>query len=165
MPKYDKSQYSLPEVYKFYKRRCKERDVVPVDYKLHKRILDAWGSKVVEYLAAGKDVKLHSGLATLQIRKRKCSSYVDFKASKEAGKAVRKSNVHSGFFSAKVRWTRHYTKIHSRGWKFEPSRTLVKAIVKVMRTPRGHMQYVQKAKVTRHEEHRRSMYTKQILDL
>jgi len=148
VPKYDKSQYKLFEVYRFYKARCKERGVEPVDYKQHKLILDTWGNKFVEYLAAGKDVKLHSGLATLRIRKKKKTTYIDFKASKEAGKAVRKSNVHSGFYIAKVGWTRHFTKIASRGWMFIPSRKLVLALVKVMRTPGGHRQYVIKAIVT-----------------
>jgi len=142
MPKYDKNQYSLYDVYRFYRKRCKERNVEPVTYREHKLILDTWGNKVVEYLQAGKDIKLYGGLATLRIRKTKRSSYIDFKASKEAGRAIRKSNVHSGFYIAKVGWTRHYTKIASRGWKFEPSRKLVLAIVKVMRTPGGHRQYV-----------------------
>lgn len=164
MPKYDKSQYSLRNVYRLYKLRCAARGFEPVDHKLHKLILDTWGNTVVSYLAAGKDVKLHNGLASLQVRKTKRESYVDFKASKEAGRVIRKSNSHSGFFVAKVRWTRHYTKIHSRGWRFIPSRKLVKAIVVVMRTPRGHTQYVQKAKITKHEHQRRSMYNKQILD-
>ena len=88
MPKYDKSQYSLKKVYSHYRKRCKERGVEPVDFKKHKLILDTWGLKVVEYLAAGKDVQLHSGLASLQIRKKRVESYVDFKASREAGKAV-----------------------------------------------------------------------------
>jgi len=156
MPKYDKNQYSLPEVYRFYKARCKERGVEPVDYKQHKLILDTWGNKFVEYLAAGKDVKLHSGLATLRIRKKKKTTYIDFKASREAGKAVRKSNVHSGFYVAKVGWTRHYTKIASRGWKFEPSRKLIKALVKEMRTPGGHRQYVIKAEVTQKDKEKQA---------
>ena len=164
MPKYDKNQYSLREVYSHYKIRCKERGVAPVDYKKHKLILDTWGSKVVEYLALGKDVKLHSGLATLSVRKRVGSSYVDYKETKKAGRAVRLSNSHSGFFIARVRWSRHYTKVHSRGWRFMPSRKLILALVKVMRTPRGHMQFVQKARVTKHEYQRRSMYNKQILN-
>lgn len=163
MPKYDKSQYSLQKVYSFYKRRCKERGIEPVDYRDHKLILDTWGLKVIEYLQAGKDVKLHSGLATLQIRKTKQTSYVDFKASRDAGKVIRKSNVHSGFYVARVRWTRHYTKIASRGWKFEPSRRLVLAIVKVMRTPGGHRQYVIKAKVTQKSKEQVA-YKNQILN-
>lgn len=163
MPKYDKSQYSLKKVYSHYRKRCKERGVEPVDFKKHKLILDTWGLKVVEYLAAGKDVQLHSGLASLQIRKKRVESYVDFKASREAGKAVRKSNAHSGFFVSVVRWTRHYTKIHSRGWKFIPSRKLVIKLTDVMKTPGGHRTFVQKARMTRHEHQRRSMYNKQIL--
>lgn len=163
MPKYDKSQYSLLQVYQFYKKRCKEREVVPVSYKEHKLILDTWGQKVIEYLQAGKDVKLHSGLATLRIRKVKQTSYVDFKASRDAGKVIRKSNVHSGFYIAKVGWTRHYTKIASRGWKFDPSRRLVLAIVKVMRTPGGHRQYVKKAQITQ-KSRARAAYKNQILN-
>lgn len=163
MPKYDKNQYSLPEVYRFYKGRCKVRGKEPVDYKTHKLILDTWGDLVVEYLRAGKDVKLHSGLATLQIRKVKCASYVDFKASKEAGRAVRKSNVHSGFYSAKLRWTRHYTKIASRGWRFDASRKLAKAISKVMKAPGGHRCFSIRAKVTP-KIHQKAAYKRQILN-
>lgn len=163
MPKYDKSQYNLIKVYRFYKDRCKKRNVEPVDFKTHKLILDTWGTRVIEYLALGKDVKLHSGLSTLCIRKVKQASYVDFKASKEAGRAIRKSNVHSGFYVAKVRWTRHYTKISSRGWRFEPSRKLALAIVKVMKTPGGHRNFVKKAKVTQ-KVRGKAVYKHQILN-
>ena len=163
MPKHDKCQYSLREVYSFYKNRCKEREHTPVDYKMHKLILDTWGSIVSEYIVAGKDVKLHSGMATIRIRKFKRATYVDSKASKEAGRAVRKSNSHSGFYTTRVGWTRHYTTVNSRGWRFRPCRKLAQAIVAVMKTPGGHTQYVKKAKVTSHEHQRKSMYNKQIL--
>lgn len=165
MPKFDKNQYLLSDVYKFYKQRCKERGVVPVTYKEHKNILDTWGRTVVQYLSKGKDVKLHSGLSILCVRKTKTATYVDFKESKKAQDVVSMSNAHSAFYVARTRWRRHYTTISSSGWSFKASSRLARAIHNQMIVPGGHRVYVRQSRVTSKENQRKSMHTKHILNL
>jgi hypothetical protein len=159
MPKYDKNQYTLPEVYAFYKEQTKD----PVDYKLHKAILDLWGNKVIEYLLQGKDIRLHRGLSILGIRKHIRETYIDRQASKEAGRTIRASNIHSGFYGAVTYWRRHYTSFSSGGWGFYPTRKLNRALSAVMQTPRGHMRFVKRAKVTNNQHRAGIVYTNNMI--
>ena len=161
MPKVDKSQILLGEVYNHYRSITQD----PVDYKQHKEVLDLWGEKVVEALLLGKDVKLHGGLATLGIRKKLKRTYIDKKASKELGREVRRSNSHSNFYGAKVHWRRHYTTFNSSGWVFNPSRALQRGLSAVMKTPKGHTVYLQRAMATSKKNQSRSIYVKKVIGL
>ncbi|MBV1928209.1 MAG: hypothetical protein KUG81_01690, partial [Gammaproteobacteria bacterium] len=143
MPKYNKNQYSLDQVYAFYCSRVPN----PVSFKEHKKILEAWGDKVVEYLVAGKDVKLHGGLSLIGVRKYESQTYTDHQESKRQGKLIKKSNVHSGFYAAKIYWRRRYTKINSSSWTFVASRNLAKAISSVMKVKGGHLRFSKRANV------------------
>ena len=58
MPKYNKHQYSLDEMYAFYKGSTSNH----VSKELFKQVLEVWGTKVNEYLLLGKDIKLHHGM-------------------------------------------------------------------------------------------------------
>lgn len=159
MPKVDKKQITLPQVYKHYKTTTDN----PVDYKIHKQILDAWGELVNEFLLQGKDVKLHNGMSTLGIRKKIKRTFIDKKASREAGKEIRSSNVHSGFYGANVFWRRHYTTFNSSGWGFFPSRALHRGLAKVMKTAGGHLRFMQRAMVTSKNEQAKSIYNKKVI--
>jgi len=161
MPKYNKNQYLLPEVYAFYKEQTEN----PVDYKTHKQILDTWGTKVTEYLLQGKDIRLHKGLSILGVRKHIRETYVDRVASKKAGKLVRASNIHSGFYGAVIYWRRHYTSFSSSGWAFHPTRELKRALSQVMQTPAGHRRFVKKAKVVASAKRAREVYANNMIRL
>ena len=161
MPKHNKHQIPLTEVYKHYKENAKN----PLDYKTHKLVLDTWGELVSDAIAEGKDIKLFSGLATLGVRKKKCKTYIDKRASKEAGKIVRSSNSHSGFFNAKVLWKRHYTRFSSANWSFHTTKALQKKITAVMSEMDGHKRYLQKMNIAVNEDHRKAIYNKKVLGL
>tara|TARA_R110000772_G_scaffold27361_12_gene69653 strand:- start:895 stop:1344 length:450 start_codon:yes stop_codon:yes gene_type:complete len=144
MPKFNKNQYTLKQVYAHYKERVKD----PVEYKEHKDILDLWGDKVVDVLLEGKDIRIGSGLSVLCIRKKKKPTYVNFKESKEKGRKIKSSNAHSGFYIARVVWRRHYTRINSSNWSFEPCRTLQRKLSEIMKTYLGHTRFTQQLSVT-----------------
>jgi hypothetical protein len=158
MPKHNKHQYSLTEVYTHYKKSV----TTPVDQKVYKLILDTWGKIVNDYLLAGKDVKLQQGLSTLGVRKKERRTYIDAKESKAAGRAVVKSNSHSGFYGARIYWRRHYTVINSIGWEFRPTRALSRALGVIMKMPLGHTTFVKRALVTRDVEQSKSTYNKKV---
>lgn len=159
MPKYDKNQYSLKQVYRFYVEGVDD----PVSYKEHKAILDLWGSKVNDALLSGKDVKLHNGLSVLCIRKYIKKTYVNKALSKKKGELVKSPNVHSSFYGASVRWRRHYTRFNSAGWSFYPSKKLKKGLNKVMTANMGHTRFVKKATATSKQEQARSIYVKKVI--
>lgn len=161
MPKHNKNQIPLTEVYKHYKDNTEK----PLDYKTHKAVLDLWGKKVREALVEGKDIKLYHGLSSLGIRKRVKKTYIDKRASSEAGKIIRRSNSHSGFFAAKLLWRRHYTKFNSNNWGFHTCRELQSMITDVMSTLNGHLRYMQKALIPTTEKQRKYAYTKNVLKL
>ena len=161
MPKVDKKQVTLPQVYQHYKNTTED----PVDYKTHKQVLDTWGELVNEYLLQGKDVRLQSGMSTLGIRKKIKRTYIDRKASKQAGKEVRAVSTHSGFYGAKVWWRRHYTTFNSSGWGFFPSRALHRGLAAIMKSAGGHLRYMQRATVTAEDSHAKSVYKKKVIGL
>jgi len=130
-------------IYQQYKKTVDN----PVDYKTHKKVLDTWGEVLVSYLLEGKDVRLHSGMSVLGIRKKKKRTYVDRQASKKAGKLVIKLNTHSGFYHARVYWRKNYTQYSAKGWVFKPARALSRALGAVMQQPHGHAKFVKQAKV------------------
>jgi nucleoid DNA-binding protein len=163
MPKFNKNQYSLPEAYKFYKTTTTTTE--PVSYKQYKLILDTWGEKIIEYLLLGKDVKLHSGLSTLGIRKKIKRTFINRKESKRRGTLIKSSNIHSGFYVASVYWRRHYTAFSSGGWTFIATRQFKKELSKVMLAPLGHTRYVQRAIAVSNQKHARATYNKKILKL
>lgn len=144
MPKFNKNQYSLLQAYSFYKSLVES----PVSYKEYKLILDLWGEKVVAALLNGEDVRLHNGLSVLQIRKVFDTTYVDFKATKEKGRVIKRSNATSNFYRAKIRWKRHYTKINSSSWAFMPTRKFSRELSQVMQSYLGHTRFLEKAKIT-----------------
>jgi hypothetical protein len=158
MPKFNKQQYSLREMYMFYKKTCTS----PVTITEYKHILEVWGDKVNEYVIQGKDVKLYHGLSVIGVRKRIKPFYVDGKASREAKKVIRKPNTHSGGFGAHVMWRRHYTTMSTRGWEFEPSRVLSRGVSTIMKMPGGHTTYVQKARAASTEVQRRALYNRNV---
>lgn len=143
MPKVNKGQISLREVYQFYKKNTK----TCVDYKTHKAILDLYGTKMNEYLLEGRDVDFFAGMSKIGFRKRYQTTYVDYKASKEAKRVIRRSNSKSGNFTAYLYWPRTKTKINSKFWKFVGSRKLKRAVVPLMQELRGHTRYVERAKM------------------
>ncbi|HEC44439.1 hypothetical protein LCGC14_0984230 [marine sediment metagenome] len=161
MPKHNKNQYSLQQVYQWYKNSVND----PVDYKTHKLVLEVWGTVFSEYILAGKDIKLQQGLSVLGVRKKEKHTYVDRRASKLAGKLVLKPNTHSGFYGANVYWRRHYTVCNSKGWVLRPCRKLSRALGVIMKQPYGHTRYVKRAMVSRKEEHRKAFYNKKVLKL
>lgn len=158
MPKHNKNQYTLKEVYRWYTKRVEE----PVSYKVHKEVLDLWGDTVVEYLLKGKDVKLQQGISVLGIRKKEKRTYVDRLASKLAGKRVIVQNSHSGFYGASVYWRRHYTTINSKGWSFRPTREFARKLGDVMQEHLGHTRFVKRARVARTVEQSKSIQRKTI---
>jgi hypothetical protein len=161
MPKLNKNQCSLREVYNWYKGRT----VDPVDYKIHKLVLDVWGSIINEFLLEGKDIKLQQGLSVLAIRKREQKMYVDRRASRLAGKRVMMPNSHSGYYAASIYWGRRRTGCNSKGWSFIPSRKLARSLVTVMRQPYGHARFVKRARVARTEKHREGFYKYKVLKI
>lgn len=161
MPRHNKNQYPLPDVYKWYKSRV----LSPVDYKTHKLVLDVWGDVIIEYLLLGKDIKLHQGLSLLAVRKRPQKTYIDRKASKEYGKLVRKPNSHSGFFRAYIYWKKRYMRRSNKGWSFRASRKLSRALANVMQGYMGHTRFVQRAKIARNEEFRKLLYNQKVQKL
>ena len=158
MPKHNKNQYTLKEVYRWYTKKVEN----PVSYKVHKEVLDAWGDVMVEFLLEGKDIKLQQGMSVLGIRKKEKRTYVDRQASKKAGKLVVVQNSHSGFYGASIYWRRHYTTINSKGWSFRPSRELARGLADVMHTPLGHTKFVKRARVARTVEQSKSIQRKTI---
>ena len=158
MPKHNKNQYTLQEVYRWYSKRVE----TPISYKDHKKVLDTWGDVVNEFLLSGKDVKLAQGMSILGIRKKEKRTYVDRKASKIEGKLVVKQNSHSGFYGASVYWRRHYTTINSKGWVFRPTRELARALADVMVKPLGHTRFVKRARVARTVQQSKSIQRKTI---
>jgi len=159
MPKLNKNQIQLREVYKHYEKKVEN----PVDYKTHKNILDTWGTIVNRYLVEGRDVQLHERLSKLGVRKFASRSYVDFKASKIAGKEVRVSNIHSNFYGARVYWNSHGTRINVKGWVFRPTKELKLAIKDVMIKPQGHTTYIKNAE--KHNKKAAEAYRTKILKL
>jgi len=138
MPKYDRNQYLLKDVYKHYKSRVDD----PVDYKTHKLILDTWGDVVVRYLMEGRDVQLQERLAKIGIRKNECKAVVDYPESKRQQKRVLRSNSHSGFYAARLYWNSHGTRFNSKGWVFQASRNLKAELFKVMSKIGGHRTFL-----------------------
>jgi hypothetical protein len=161
MPKFNKNQYTLNAVYKHYKTTTTK----PVTFKEHKLILDTWGQKVNEYLLLGKDVKLHSGLSLLGIRKKVKKTFINKRESKLQKTLVKSSNVHSGFYGASVYWRRHYTAFNSNGWVFYPTRELNRALGKVMLSPQGHTRYSKRAIAAGSQEKAKAIYNKNVLKL
>ena len=159
MPKVDKNQFKLAEMYRFYSKSVKS----PVSYKDHKLILDTWGRTVSEYLMEGKDVNFLAGLSTLGVRKEIKFTYTDFKASKEQGRRVIKPNTHSGNYGARVYWRRSRTRFKSSGWKFVPSRVLSRGIASVMKRLLGHTVFVQRARA--YNKHAKNAYNKKVLKI
>ena len=159
MPKVDKGQIPLDKAYQFYKENTEN----PVAKEVYKKVLDTWGELCVEALVEGKDIKFFSGMATVGVRKRVRPTYVDFKASREAGKEIRRSNSISNNYVAYVQWARSRTSVNSKGWKLVPSRKLQRALVPVMRTLRGHTRYVEKAKMF--NKHALHQYKKKVLKI
>ena len=158
MPKFNKNQYKLKEVYKFYKTSVTK----PVAYKEFKLILDTWGDLVNEYLLEGKDVKLHNGLSIIGIRKRIKRTFINKKESKRRGMLIKSSNAHSGFYGARVLWRRHYTTFNSSGWVFQPSRELNRALARIMLSPQGHTRFTKRAIATKSIDQAKSIYNKKI---
>lgn len=158
MPKFNKNQVKLKDAYTFYKKSVKN----PVSYQEYKLILDTWGRLVVDYLVAGKDIKLHHGLSVIGIRKKDKPTYVDKLESRKQGRLIKKSNAHSGFFGARVFWRRHYTTFSSMGWVFRPTRLLQSKLNAVMSTPGGHRNFLMRATVTRTLEQATSTYNKKV---
>lgn len=159
MPKVDKQQFKLPEVYREYKKNTTN----PVDYKTHKLVLDTWGLFAIEFLLKGRDVQLHGGLSSIGVRKYKQFTYTDLKESKEKGKQIIKVNTHSGNYAARLYWRRNRTRYDSRGWKFVPSRLTSRAIAKVMQTPKGHTNFVKKIRI--YNKKAKKIYGKNILNI
>jgi hypothetical protein len=158
MPRYDKKQYSLLEMYAVYTKSC----VTPVTFKVFKTILELWGSEVNASLLEGKDVRLYHGMSSLGVRKKEKPFYVDKKVSRELKTKVVRPNTHSGGYGARIMWKRHYTIMNSQGWEFEPSRKLSRGLAAVMKMPGGHTNFVQRAMVTRDLESARSVYNKKV---
>lgn len=156
MPKVNKNQYTLLEVYKHYKKSTEE----PVDYKTHKAILEAWGDTVVEFLVDGRDVPLYKGLSKIGVRKRVRINYVDFRASKLAGRRIIKSNAHSDFYVGYLYWNTHKTKIFVKGWALRTSAHLAGLIGDVFKTHKGHTKFVQVA--TAHNQQAKAEFNRKI---
>lgn len=158
MPKYKKYIYLSAEVYANYVKGVAE----PLSKKDHNIVLETWGAVVAEHLLAGKDVKLHEGMSTLSIRKaRGPKTYIDYKASKEQRRQVRAPNTISDYYKARIMWSRHYTRVFSKGWIFKPYRTLARSLAQVMKTPGGHRTYG--IKTTRHGSKAAQHYRTKIL--
>lgn len=158
MPKFNRNQYTVNEMYAHYVKTTQN----PVDKETFKTTLDVWGTIVNEYILQGRDVKFPHGLSTIGVRKREKPVYVDYKASREQGRRVMRSNSHSGFYGARVMWRRHYTTMNTRGWEFEPSRELSRGVAAVMKMPGGHTNFVKKAVVTSNETQSKSTYNKKV---
>jgi hypothetical protein len=159
MPKINRNTIPLQKVYAYYKNKSKEK----VSKKVFKQILDLYGEEFVKFLLEGKDVKIHSGLSVMGVRKDVKFTYTDFKASKEQGKRVLKPNTHSGNYGAKVYWGRGRTKINSRGWRFTPNRSLSRGISKVMKQYLGHTTFVKRIKV--YKDGADAAYRKKVLNI
>lgn len=158
MPKYNKRQYSLSEVYEFYTQSCK----TPVPLAQFKLVLELWGSEVNAALLQGKDIKLYHGLSTIGVRKKEKPYYIDKKASRELKTKVRRPNTHSGGYGARIAWRRHYTTMNTAGWEFEPSRELSRSLAVVMKMPGGHTNFVQRAMVSRTPEQAKKSYNTKV---
>lgn len=161
MPKHNKRQIPLSEVYAHYKETTDK----PVDYKTHKKVLDLWGKLAREALAEGKDIKLFAGLASLGVRKRKKHTFIDRKQTALQKKRVMATNSHSGFFTAKCLWRRRYTTVNSVGWSFHSSKALQMLITNVMNTLGGHSTYLQRAQSAYNDEARKKMYNSKVVGL
>lgn len=144
MPKLDKGQIPLEKVYARYRRNVKN----PVDYKTHKLILDTWGLIVIEHLVQGESIEMYGRLSTLAVHKKEAKLHTDFLESKRQKKWVRVPNVHSDFYLAYVYWAKQMTKVRVKGWAFKPTATFKKALGKVMKTKRGHTNFMKKAWMT-----------------
>ena len=161
MPKFNKNQYTLKQVYAHYLATTTN----PVSFEQHKLILDTWGKCVNKYLLAGHDVKLHKGLSIIGVRKKIKRTFINRKECKKQKTLVKSSNIHAGFYGASVYWRRHYTSFNSRGWAFIPTRELNRALGKVMLTPLGHTNFIQQAIATSNKEQAKASYNKKILKL
>lgn len=161
MPKVDKNQLSLNETYKFYKNNTLPKN--RVSYSEHKEILELWGKEFNKALLVGKDIRLYSGLSKLGVRKRKQFTYTDFKASKIAKKRIIRPNTHSGNYVANIYWARTKTKVNSKDWKFIPSRELSRSLSMVMKTPRGHTNFVER--MNKYNKTAQKVYTQNVLNI
>lgn len=159
MPKYNKNQYLLREVYDHYLTRTDD----PVDYKTHKLILDTWGGIVNRYLLEGRDVQLQERLSRLGIRKKIGKVYKDPFASKLAGRQVLMPNTHSDNYIAKLHWRSHGARIAVKGWTFLPTRELKQGIKRIMLMPGGHRMFFEIA--TKHNQKAAEAYKTKVLKM
>jgi len=104
---------------------------------------------------------MSSLLVVKKIKKR----YVDYKESKIQKKKVYKSNVHSGFFGARIFWKSHYASYALKGWEFRPHRNLSRALAGVMNTPGEHRRYMERVIATTNVGAQKSVYAKTIFKL
>lgn len=161
MPKHDKRQIPLREMYQYYKNSTGS----PVSYKDYKLILDTWGEELTDYVSQGKDVHLYHGMAVFGVRKRRIKTFVDKLASRIQKKRVVAVNTHSDFFAARMRWGMKATTFNRRGWNFRSSRFLKKKIATIMLMPGGHRTYMEEVKVAYSEKAGKRLYKKQVLKL
>jgi hypothetical protein len=148
MPKYNRQQYTKQEVYAFYKTQVD----APLTFKEYFSIMDEWGIEVVKHLLEGRDVRLYANLAKIGIRKKIGKTYIDYKATKLAGKKVVLPNTHSDFYISTLYWARRYAKCKTKGWFFKSSRFLARAGSKVMQTPGGHRTFVKRNDIAKSEK-------------
>lgn len=139
MPQFNRNALSSFEMYDWYKTTVKNH----VDYETYREVVKLWGTLASEYLLDGRDIPLYVGFKKFGIRKKHKPTFIDYVATKKAGKLIIGSNSHAGFYGAKVYWKKFHTRFNVRGWIFIPCRKLTRALAAVMKTPGGHRKYVE----------------------
>lgn len=113
-----------------------------VDYNTFVRVLKLFGAAVRSYILKGLFVNLPFRLGSIKVFKKPAVRYVDYPETKRRGKVVFKDSAEG--YKAKIVWDRRYARRTNR-WQIIPYRGLARGVINVLKMPRGHTNFVEKA--------------------
>jgi hypothetical protein len=134
---------SIVDTYKYYKKKHKKDHV---DYTTYRQICNDFNQMFVQELFEGKIKDLYNGLGKIYICKlptdytKPC---LDYKSTKELGKKVYHTNIHSDGFYARFIWVKARARTKRvRKFIFTPTWANKRALASIMKTPGGHKKFL-----------------------
>ena len=137
-----KEKKTISDVHRFYKTQVNN----PVDYKTFRAVCNDFNKIFVGELLEGRVKEMYNRLGKLCIVKLPTdytNPKVDYKSTKELGKVVYHTNIHSEGFYARFIWIKNKMRSLKLGrYRFTPTWTNKRVLSKLMQEEGGHKRFL-----------------------